>query len=183
MRFPPSPQFLMNAAAMGASAGRGRVRGALPRAPAGHGRRAGEPDQQHRGEQPPGSPGFHQHVQPPAELQPGRHQRGKWASMSPEQQAALQAAVDKAVLEVPGCVEEFETTTLDGLAGQQHDRDRRGRRSRGVPDQGRGLPPRQLHAGAGPGPGGHPLDGPVARSGARGRRPRAPLAHRTHRHR
>ena len=33
--------------------------------------------------------------------------------MSPEQQAGLQAAVDKAVLEVPTCVEEFETTTLE----------------------------------------------------------------------
>ena len=36
----------------------------------------------------------------------------KWAAMSPEQQAALQAAVDKAVLQVPVCVEEFESTTL-----------------------------------------------------------------------
>ena len=37
----------------------------------------------------------------------------KWTSMSPEQQAALTAAVDKAVLQVPVCVDEFETETLD----------------------------------------------------------------------
>ena len=57
MRFPPSPQFLMNAAAMGAERGRGRLRGALPRPPAGHRRRAGEPHQQHRGQQHPRGPG------------------------------------------------------------------------------------------------------------------------------
>ena len=86
----------------------------------------------------------------------------KWASMSPEQQAALQAAVDKAVLEVPACVKEFETHDAGGLESEQDDRDRRRRRSRGVPDEGRGLSPRELQRRAGPGPRGDPLDGPVA---------------------
>ena len=114
MRFPPSPQFLMNAAAMGAERGRGRVRGALPGAPAGHGRRPGEPDQQHRRQQHPGSPGRHQHVEPPAELQPRRHQRGQVAVAEPR----AAGGPDRRRSTRPWtrsrpCVEEFETTTLE----------------------------------------------------------------------
>ena len=55
---------------------RGGVRGALPRAPAGHRGRAGEPDHQHRRDQSRRGAGLHQPLEPPAELQPGHHRRG-----------------------------------------------------------------------------------------------------------
>ena len=58
---------------------RGRLRGAVPRPAAGHGRRAGEPDHEHRRTEPPGGPGLHLDVQPPGQLQPGDHRRGRWA--------------------------------------------------------------------------------------------------------
>ena len=54
---------------------RGGLRGAVPGPPAGHRRRPGEPDHQHRGQQPAGRAGLHQHVQPPGQLQPGDHRR------------------------------------------------------------------------------------------------------------
>ncbi len=60
----------------GREPGRGRVRGALPRAPAGDRRRAGEPAHQHPGDQPARGPGLRQPVEPPAQLEPGRDRQG-----------------------------------------------------------------------------------------------------------
>ena len=97
----------------------------------------------------------------------------KWQRLSPEQQAALTAAVDKAMARCPGLRRGVRDHDPRGLAREQHDRDRRGRRSRRVPDQGRGLPPRELHAGAGHGPRGHPLGGAVDRPTPAAVRPRA----------
>ena len=113
MRFPPSPQFLMNAEAMGASA----VEVAFEELYLAL--QQGTVDGQ---ENPINNIAANniQEVQDVMSL--SSHQlnsnlvvinEAKWASMSPEQQAALTAAVDKAVLEVPVCVEEFETTTLE----------------------------------------------------------------------
>ena len=113
MRFPPSPQFLMNAKAMGASA----VEVAFEELYLAL--QQGTVDGQ---ENPINNIAANniQEVQDVMSL--SSHQlnsnlvvinEATWAAMSPEQQAALTAAVDKAVLEVPPCVEEFETTTLD----------------------------------------------------------------------
>ena len=113
MRFPPSPQFLMNAKAMGASA----VEVAFEELYLAL--QQGTVDGQ---ENPINNIAANniQEVQDVMSL--SSHQlnsnlvvinEATWTAMSPEQQAALTAAVDKAVLEVPPCVEEFETTTLD----------------------------------------------------------------------
>ena len=182
MRFPPSPQFLMNAEAMGASA----VEVAFEELYLAL--QQGTVDGQ---ENPINNIAANniQEVQDVMSL--SSHQlnsnlvvinEATWASMSPEQQAALTAAVDKAVLGVPVCVEEFETTTLEDWRSEQDDRDRRGRRPCRVPDEGRGLPPRELLTGAGHGPRGHPLHGAVT---VRRPRPcgRGRSAHRTSRHR
>ena len=94
---------------------RGGVRGALPRAAAGHGRRPGEPDHQHRGEQPPGRAGLHQHVQPPGQLQPRDHRRRRLGR------------------------------ALDGAAGRPHRGRRRGRGPGArMRRRGRGEDPRRV---------------------------------------
>ena len=81
---PPGPQDALPAVAAvpherrgdGGEPGRGRVRRAVPRAPAGDRRRAGEPAHQHPGDQPPRGPGPRQPVEPPAQLEPGRDRQG-----------------------------------------------------------------------------------------------------------
>jgi tripartite ATP-independent transporter DctP family solute receptor len=112
MRFTPSPQFLMNAAAMGASPvevayselylalQQGTVDGRRTRC-------------QHQGDQLP-------EVQDYVSM--SSHQLSsnlvvmndkKWATLSAEQQAALQAAVEKAMVEEPKCVVVAEKAILD----------------------------------------------------------------------
>ena len=56
-----------------------------------------------------------------------------WDELSTEQQDALQAAVDAAVEQVPGCVDEDEQKTLAEWEESGAHRDRRRRRRRGVP--------------------------------------------------
>ena len=150
----------------GRRAGRGRLRGALPGAPAGHRRRPGEPHQQHRRQQHPGSPGRHQPVQPPAELQPRRHQRGEVAVAEPRAAGGLRRRSRRPWLEVPQCVEEFETTTLEdwranGTIEIVEDVDREAFQTKAE-----AVPPRELHAGAGPGPRGDPLGRRSSRTAA-----------------
>ena len=158
MRFPPSPQFLMNAEAMGASA----VEVAFEELYLAL--QQGTVDGQENPINNIAANNIHE-VQDVISM--SSHQlnsnlvvinEATWTSLSPEQQAALQASVDKAVLQVPTCVKDFETTTLEDWKDQQDDRGRRGRRPGGVPDEGRSLPSRELLAGAGHGPRGHPLD-------------------------
>ena len=112
MRFPPSPQFLMNAAAMGASpveVAYDELYLALQQKIA---------DGQ---ENPlvnieainlPEVQRLRQHVEPSAQLQPGRDRQGLGRAQ-PEQQAALEAAVEKAMVEEPKCVVEAEKAILD----------------------------------------------------------------------
>ena len=113
MRFPPSPQFLLNAAAMGATAvevaysdlylalQQGTVDG--QENPLVNIKAINLPE-----------------VQDYVSL--SSHQLSsnlvvindeKWSSLTPEQQAALQAAVEKAMVEEPKCVETAEADILD----------------------------------------------------------------------
>jgi tripartite ATP-independent transporter DctP family solute receptor len=113
MRFPPSPQFLMNAAAMGANAvevAYDELYLALQQGIA-------------DGQENPlvnikaiNLPEVQDYVSLSS------HQLSsnlvvlndaKWQSLSPEQQAALQAAVDKAMVEEPKCVVDAEKAILD----------------------------------------------------------------------
>ena len=68
----------------------------------------------------------------------------KWDELSDEQQDALQSAVDTAVEQVPGCVEEDEAEDARRVEGERFAQGRRRRRRRGVPHEGRLLPPGQL---------------------------------------
>ena len=108
----------------------------------------------------------------------------KWQSLSPEQQAALTAAVEKAVDEVPVCVEEFETTTLEDWRANNtieivEDVDREAFQTKAE-----AYLRENFTAGAGAGPRGHPLGGAVAPTpGCPRPRGRGRPAHRTSRHR
>jgi tripartite ATP-independent transporter DctP family solute receptor len=113
MRFPPSPQFLMNAKAMGASA----VEVAFEELYLAL--QQGTVDGQ---ENPINNIAANNIQEVQKVMSMSSHQlnsnlvvinEAKWATLSPEQQAALTAAVDKAMLEVPKCVETFESETLD----------------------------------------------------------------------
>jgi tripartite ATP-independent transporter DctP family solute receptor len=113
MRFPPSPQFLMNAEAMGASA----VEVAFEELYLAL--QQGTVDGQ---ENPINNIAANNIQEVQKVMSMSSHQlnsnlvvinEAKWTQLSPDQQAALTAAVDKAVLEVPKCVEDFETKTLD----------------------------------------------------------------------
>jgi TRAP-type C4-dicarboxylate transport system substrate-binding protein len=113
MRFPPSPQFLLNAAAMGASpveVAYSELYLALQQ---------GTADGQE-------NPLVNIQAINLAEVQDyvslSSHQLSsnlvvmnddKWATLSAEQQAALQAAVEKAMVEEPKCVVEAEEAILD----------------------------------------------------------------------
>jgi tripartite ATP-independent transporter DctP family solute receptor len=113
MRFPPSPQFLMNAAAMGADpveVAFEELYLALQQ---------GTVDGQENPLTNISANNIHE-VQDYISL--SSHQQNsnlivmndaKWQSLTPEQQAALQAAVTAAMDQVPQCVAEFETATLD----------------------------------------------------------------------
>jgi tripartite ATP-independent transporter DctP family solute receptor len=113
MRFPPSPQFLMNAAAMGASAVE------IPYSDLYLGLQQGTADGQE-------NPLVNIKAINLPEVQDfvslSSHQlssnlvvmnEAKWSSLTPEQQAALQAGVDKAMVEEPKCVATAETEILD----------------------------------------------------------------------
>ena len=145
MRFPPSPQFLMNAAAMGATA----VEVAFEELYLAL--QQGTVDGQ---ENPINNIAANNIQEVQDFISMSSHQLNsnlvvineeKWAVAEPRAAGGPAGGGRQGRVEVPECVEEFETTTLDGLASEQDDRDRRGRRPRGVPDQGRGLPPRELH--------------------------------------
>ena len=69
---------------------------------------------------------------------------------------AAAAAVDAAEEQVPGCVAEDEEATLAEWEESGAHGGRRRRRRRGVPHPGRHLPPRQLQRGAARGLRGHP---------------------------
>jgi tripartite ATP-independent transporter DctP family solute receptor len=112
MRFPPTPQFLMNAAAMGASAVE------VPFEELYLALQQGTVDGQENPITNIAANNIHE-VQDYISM--SSHQLNsnlvvmndaKWATLSPEQQEALSAAVLKAMDEVPACVEEFEATTL-----------------------------------------------------------------------
>ena len=111
MRFPPSPQFLMNAAAMGANpveVAFEELYLALQQ---------GTVDGQ---ENPITNIAANNLFEVQDVLSMSSHQLNSnlvvvgpvWDELSAEQQAALAAAVDKAMLEVPACVETFEAETL-----------------------------------------------------------------------
>jgi tripartite ATP-independent transporter DctP family solute receptor len=113
MRFPPSPQFLMNAEAMGASA----VEVAFEELYLAL--QQGTVDGQ---ENPINNIAANNIQEVQDVMSMSSHQlnsnlvvinEDKWASLSPEQQAALTAAVESAMAEVPQCVEEFESETLE----------------------------------------------------------------------
>ena len=76
MRFPNSPQFLMNAKALGADATEVAYEELFLALQQGTVDGQEYLDHQHRGQQPPGRPGLHLDVGPPGELQPGDH-RGR----------------------------------------------------------------------------------------------------------
>ena len=157
MRFPNSPQFLMNAAAMGASAvpvAFEELYLALQQ---------GTVDGQ---ENPINNIAANNIQEVQDVISMSSHQLNsnlvvindaKWTSMSPEQQAALDCGGRQGRPRGPRVRRGVRDHDACRLAGQQHDRDRRGRRSRCVPDEGRGLSPRELQRRAGPGPGGDPL--------------------------
>ena len=111
MRFPPSPQFLMNAAAMGANpveVAFEELYLALQQ---------GTVDGQ---ENPITNIAANNLFEVQDVISLSSHQLNSnlvvigpvWDELSAEQQAALSAAVDKAMLEVPACVETFEAETL-----------------------------------------------------------------------
>jgi tripartite ATP-independent transporter DctP family solute receptor len=113
MRFPPSPQFLMNAKAMGASA----VEVAFEELYLAL--QQGTVDGQ---ENPINNIAANNIQEVQKVMSMSSHQlnsnlvvvnEAKWSALSPDQQAALTAAVEKAMLEVPKCVDEFESTTLE----------------------------------------------------------------------
>ena len=112
MRFPPSPQFLMNAKAMGAEA----VEVAFEELYLAL--QQGTVDGQ---ENPINNIAANNIQEVQDVISMSSHQLNsnlvvigeKWNELSPEQQAALTAAVEKAQDEVPTCVEEFESTTLE----------------------------------------------------------------------
>jgi tripartite ATP-independent transporter DctP family solute receptor len=113
MRFPPSPQFLMNAKAMGASA----VEVAFEELYLAL--QQGTVDGQ---ENPINNIAANNIQEVQKVMSMSSHQLNsnlvvindkKFQSLSPEQQTALTAAVEKAMTEVPKCVEEFETKTLE----------------------------------------------------------------------
>jgi tripartite ATP-independent transporter DctP family solute receptor len=113
MRFPPSPQFLMNAAAMGAepvevaydelylALQQGTVEG--QENPLTNIKAINLPEVQDYV-----SMSSHQLSSNLVVMNDA-----KWNSMSPEQQAALQAAVEKAMVEEPKCVVDAEAAILD----------------------------------------------------------------------
>jgi tripartite ATP-independent transporter DctP family solute receptor len=114
MRFPPSPQFLMNAAAMGASpveVAYDELYLALQQ---------GIVDGQENplvNIQAINLPEVQSHVSMSShQLSSNLVVIGKvWDTLSPEQQAALQAAVDKAMVEEPICVVAAEKEILDAF--------------------------------------------------------------------
>jgi tripartite ATP-independent transporter DctP family solute receptor len=113
MRFPPSPQFLMNAAAMGAEpveVAFEELYLALQQ---------GTVDGQ---ENPINNIAANNIQEVQDVMSMSSHQlnsnlviinEATWQSLSADQQAALSAAVAEAMEQVPACVEEFESTTLD----------------------------------------------------------------------
>jgi tripartite ATP-independent transporter DctP family solute receptor len=113
MRFPPSPQFLMNAAAMGAEA----VEVAFEELYLAL--QQGTVD----GQENPVNNIVANNIQEVQDvISLSSHQlnsnlviinEAKWQSLSPEQQEALTAAVQSAMEQVPACDAEFTQTTLD----------------------------------------------------------------------
>ena len=112
MRFPPSPQFLMNAAAMGASpveVAYDELYLALQQ------KIADGQENPLTNIQAINLPEVQSHVSLSShQLSSNLVVIGKvWDTLSPEQQAALTAAVEKAMVEEPKCVVEAETAILD----------------------------------------------------------------------
>ena len=148
MRFPPSPQFLMNAAAMGASP----VEVAYDELYLALQQKIAD------GQENPltnikaiNLPEVQSHVSLSShQLSSNLVVIGKvWDTLSPEQQAALTAAVEKAMVEEPKCVVEAEKAILDefragGAMEVVEDVDREAFRAKAEPYLRRDFTPEQV---------------------------------------
>jgi TRAP-type transport system periplasmic protein len=149
MRFPPSPQFLMNAAAMGAEpveVAFEELYGALQQ---------GIVD----GQENPINNIVARSIQEVQDvISMSSHQLNsnlvvmndaKWQALSAEQQAALTAAVEDAVAQMPQCVDDFESQTLEdwranGTIEIVEDVDREAFRSKAEPYLRENFSPEQV---------------------------------------
>ena len=173
MRFPPSPQFLMNAAAMGASPVEVAYDELYLALQQGIADGQENPLVNIKAINLARGPGLRQPLEPPAQLEPGRDRQGLGRRSAPSSRRRSQAAVEKAMVEEPKCVVDAEKAILDEFKAGGTMQVDRGRRSRGVPRQGGAVPPGELHARAGRGPRRHPVDRQVDRPWMAGARHRS----------
>ena len=164
MRFPPSQQFLMNAAAMGASpveVAYDELYLALQQGVA-------------DGQENPlvnikaiNLPEVQDYVSLSShQLSSNLVVIGKvWDTLSPEQQAALRPRSRRPWSRSPSAWSKPRRRSSRSSAPAAPCEVDRGRRSRCIPHQGGALPQGELHARTGRGPGRDPVDGPVAGSG------------------